>query len=330
MKARVRFALRLALTLALAAVLLRVVEWRDVMRVLAGLDRAWFALMLVSVSASRVVQAWQMSILLDRAGARVPLVRVFLANSAAALWSLALPGGMFAGAAKWHDLTRATGRGATVLAAMIYNRLALTLPLLAVGALAFAVEDPLGARGLAAGGAAALGAGSLAFALLFHAPAAHVERWAARLSGFLPRRLARPFGALVAATHDFRAFRRGDHALVLGLSLLTVPLRVTTLVCAVHAAGADLPALASAWTRVVLLAAQHLPITLGGIGVREGVLIPALGIYGVPPATAVAVGLTLMVPHLGVAALGLAHLALGSRGAAVTRQPAPAPAQAKG
>jgi hypothetical protein len=68
--------------------------------------------------------------------------------------------------------------------------------------------------------------------------------------------------------------------------------------------------------------AQVLPISLGGLGVREGALVLFLGPLGVPTASAVAVGLLVYGLNLCVSLLGAPAFALGGRGSSASRPPA--------
>ncbi len=59
----------------------------------------------------------------------------------------------------------------------------------------------------------------------------------------------------------------------------------------IQALGITVPLSTIIWVDAVLLAAGHVPITLGNFGVREGLVVAAFGLHGVPPDAAVAYGL---------------------------------------
>lgn len=61
------------------------------------------------------------------------------------------------------------------------------------------------------------------------------------------------------------------------------------------------------WLMAVLLVARRVPITISNLGVREGILIVVLGLYGVEPERAFAVGLVVFSGHIFVALFGLAY-----------------------
>jgi hypothetical protein len=82
--------------------------------------------------------------------------------------------------------------------------------------------------------------------------------------------------------------------------------------CAIHALGISLPNGAVLAFLPAVAAAQALPISLSGLGIREGLLVILLHPLGVPTGKAVAIGLlwygmTLVVSLLGAPAFAVGH-----------------------
>ncbi|HEY3671708.1 MAG TPA: lysylphosphatidylglycerol synthase transmembrane domain-containing protein [Acidimicrobiia bacterium] len=82
--------------------------------------------------------------------------------------------------------------------------------------------------------------------------------------------------------------------------------------CAIHALGISLPNGAVLAFLPAVAAAQALPISLSGLGIREGLLVILLHPLGVPTGRAVAIGLlwygmTLVVSLLGAPAFAVGH-----------------------
>ena len=95
---------------------------------------------------------------------------------------------------------------------------------------------------------------------------------------------------------------------------------------AVQALGIDVGfAVMMAFIPVVAMA-QVLPVSVNGLGLREGALVLLLRPLGVPTAQAVALGLLLYGMNLAVSLLGAPAFAVGSRTSARTGQPAARPA----
>jgi hypothetical protein len=83
--------------------------------------------------------------------------------------------------------------------------------------------------------------------------------------------------------------------------------------CAIHTLGVSLPNGAVLAFLPAVAAAQALPISLGGLGIREGLLVLLLHPLGVPTGKAIAIGLLWYGMTLVVSLLGAPAFAVGQR-----------------
>jgi glycosyltransferase 2 family protein len=196
-------------------------------------------------------------------------------------------------------LRRDTGRTDVVLAALLVARLfeVTVLAGLLVYALAWGVADRWPWVGLSA----------LVFALAFGAfaiVALVAGRFGASAVERLPFSFLRRHGASFATA--LKAIGR-DGGRVARAGLLSLPLAGGNVVAAwvvLGAYGLDIPAidafaLIPAMDSVILL-----PVTVSGVGLREGVFVYVLSGLGITEATAVAMALTRWCGELGRAAVG--------------------------
>jgi uncharacterized protein (TIRG00374 family) len=98
--------------------------------------------------------------------------------------------------------------------------------------------------------------------------------------------------------------------------------------CAIHALGVSLPNGAVLAFLPAVAAAQALPISLSGLGIREGLLVILLHPLGVPTGKAIGIGLlwygmTLVVSFLGAPAFAIGQRPGGSSGATADDPEAP-------
>ncbi len=207
-----------------------------------------------------------------------------------------------------NRLGRICGSRANAFATVIIERLTgwIVLPVLTLIALA-AKPSLLGHGGGRIAGALALGTLLvLAFVVWF----AEHPRGLGRLSG--GTHIRDWLGAVHTGLSVLRRNRRGAARILMvgfGYQLL--------LVAAIALAGAAIgvnPGLL-AWLAFapMVLIVQNLPITAGGLGVREGALILFLDAHGVNEGQAVLLGLSVYALTLLVSLLGAPALALGGR-----------------
>jgi uncharacterized membrane protein YbhN (UPF0104 family) len=234
----------------------------------------------------------QMTLLLGYVGCRVSWLRVFRANALAAFYALFTPGSLIAIAVKWTDLAAATGKRAVVFNAIVYSRLLLDLQPMIIGAAALAWANPLGEPMLAVavGSLAALG---LAAALCLFSPwLAPVGRLASIAVGrCLPVRLRAHLEHILDELEPFRAFPLTRHLSLAAMALSSFAVGIVVRLMIMKSLGFTVPLSTIIWVDAMLLAAGHVPITLGNFGVREGLVVAAFGLYGVPAEVAVAYGL---------------------------------------
>jgi len=253
-----------------------------------------FALMLVN----GVIQARRYQLLLSAGGVSLPLRLLLRVILQAIFVSQVLPrGGADVLRLAW--LRAATGRIDAVLAALMVARLGevTVMMTLLVYALSWGVADRWPWLGLSAA----------IFALVFIGFSVSVL-WTARFGPSALRRL--PIAALRRNAAAFARALQGigrDRGALARAMAWTVPMALGNVLSAwlvLRAYGLALPpgdalALVPAMDSVILL-----PVTVNGVGLREGVFVHVLTGFGVLESTAVAMALTRWCAELGRAAVG--------------------------
>jgi len=318
-------ALKLAFTAVVLAALVHAVGWRAIWASLSAARFDWLLGMYAIVCVNFVLAAAALRLILTKSGMRVSLGRVVVSNALANAYSLLLPGDIAAGVSKWWILSNATGERARVFVGIVLNKLVLGIPPLVFGAAALAWEDPLPGVPLARWAVLAIAIGlSAGIALLHPRTGAVAMAWVRRGVAPLPAGVRDAFDKLADAVALVRGFRPIDHLQILALASLITALGVVSLGCAVQALGASVPVSTLMWIPLGLYFSRLLPITVGNLGLREGVMIVSLGIHGVEAAVAVGVGLALFSHAILLGLIGGAcQLAVGLGWISLARPAAP-------
>ena len=119
----------------------------------------------------------------------------------------------------------------------------------------------------------------------------------------------------VGAVHTGIARLRREPKRAAGVLVAAVSYQLSVVAavwCAVHALGVSVPDAAVLAFIPAVAVAQVIPLSLGGLGIREGMLVLLLNPLGVPPGKAIGVGLlwygmTLLVSLLGAPAFAIGH-----------------------
>jgi len=230
-----------------------------------------------SLLAARWLQAVQTRIALREAGMEVGAVEVFRAQLVATFYTMFAPGDLVGGGVTWYLLKRLRGGGAVIATILIYVRLVLlasAIPFVIFGLL---MESRLHSASLFA----ALAAVSVATVAV---TVPLVFRSGARISGSLLAALSRRLGERTTRfqkvlatlqeciTACASASLRSTSA-VFGLGVLLHLLGSVGFWLAAEAAHANVPLHAFFWLWPLMIVVHMLPISFGGLGVREITLI---------------------------------------------------------
>jgi glycosyltransferase 2 family protein len=304
--------LRAAGSVGLLAWVLAHADLVEVFASLAEADLGRVALVLALLPGPMLISGWRWQLLLRAQGHALSL-RYLMTSALVALFARQLLPSIIGGdAVRLWDCCRAgVGRGAA-LAVLLVDRMLGALALVCFALLGLATARDLTAGlpwlpfWLGLGLAAALGA----VAAVFLPP-----RWLVLLSASLGDRvgprLRSPLQRLVAIGLPFR----GAHGVLgraFGLSLLLQVHVILLYWLMGEALGLGVPIGSYFVIIPVALFAMLLPVSINGIGLREGIFVLLLGLHGVEPARAVAFAWLEYAIYLAWAAVGAAVCAARS------------------
>lgn len=237
------------------------------------------------------------------------LWRISLVSS---FYSMLLPGLAAGGVVRWHRLARRDAMPGQALAVVMFGRTLSTAITVSVG-LACAAMDPI-VRGhpIWGGTLALIAVGLIAFiwmAFLTDRAAALVLMLSQRgsLSPFIRGHLCR----LAEHAGAFRSLGWMRLTATLLLMLANELIALASFYLLALALNLPLSAFAVGWTRAYVLMVTILPISILGIGVREGSLIAMLSVYHIDPASAVVYSTLILGRNVLTGILG-AGIELGS------------------
>lgn len=290
---RWRAALRLLVAIAVLGALFRWIPLHEVLGVLRSADPFDVASAFAWVLALQVAVAFRLRVLAEFQGLGLSTFAVFEINLATRFYGFLLPGGSFTGIAiRVFRLSREPRDWAAAGVAMLTDRTLATASLCAMGALFCAVARPpdpalwlipMLAVGVALG---------LLCIPLFSGWGASVTR---RLP--LPTSLRGALGRSRLAPADF--------VRVVAASVLAHLFGTAAYFCLAGALELEIGFAAVGWVRAAMLLATLLPVSIAGLGLREGAAVLLLAPHGIGDAAALAFALLVFaVSELAVSTLG--------------------------
>jgi len=222
----------------------------------------------------------RLALLMRAQGTRMTTFEALRINLAAVFYGLFVPGGELTGAAvRVHRLSGATGHYTAGVLGMAIDRVASTAAVCVTGFACWALDAH--DKPAAVSVAFVVGAGMVAAAI---APFA-AWRQRRRLTAILHMRGLRwTYAPVRRAVRELDVIARlpgRTIALLFFLSCLSQVSGVAAYAILAHALGLSLSLLTLGWVRSVVMIVTALPISVAGLGVREGALLLILRPYGV-------------------------------------------------
>jgi uncharacterized membrane protein YbhN (UPF0104 family) len=276
--------LRLAIAAAILAFVLHKVPISQVVDALASANGFYFFAALVTVLVARVVDAHRLRILAAAQRMVVPLGTAVHINLASVFYTLFVPGGTLAGgAARLIKLSAVAGRPAASLVTVFRDRWDATLTLALVG-LAFLALDPTDGELSAWTVLLATLVATVFLYVVVFVPV--ITRWGHALPRvpLLERKLTglrdtlRQTGRMPVSTH-IRAFATSIVSHAGGVLFYWMLAQSLDLEVSLVTIG---------WVRSAVVLISMVPVSLGGIGLREAAFLYFLTPYGIGSEQAVA------------------------------------------
>lgn len=278
MRAGLKTGLRAAISVALLAVLLGNVDTAQVTESLLRADLRWLAVAFLAALGAWAVNTAKWQRLLAVLGRRLPYGYLFALNFVGMFYSVLLPGQISGEVMKGIRLARGGAGTSEAVVSIGADRLTglAGLGIIGLTGLLLAPKVPVSE------------------AMLWLAAAAV----AAALAPFLLRRLP--------LVDRLAAYSRSP--LTLGVALLQAlvfqALVTLSNYFAAVSVGADIPLVALAWIVAAVSLVHLAPISLAGLGVREGAYVVLLQQYGVPASDGLALSLAVFGVIMAQALLG--------------------------
>ena len=293
---------RLLGTVGLMALALRGVEWPQLWAVLRGADWRWWGAGLALMLAVQAVAAVRWAMLARPVGFDLPLVLFVRRFFEGLFFNLFLPTSIGGDVVKAYRLADTTGGRVLAACTVLADRLAGLTALGVIGTTALVAHQ----RSLAATSSLAVGVAIAGGVMLVaRTVVANLER----LVAILPRN--RAVDLLAARLLPYQR-RPSLITSAIGWGLVVQIGGVLSTACVARSLGVAIPL--PTWFMVVPLVSLMtvLPISIGGMGVREGMMTVMLAPLGVRKETAVAIGLLAFLTSVACGFVGgLVFLAEG-------------------
>jgi len=284
-----KLSLRIVFSLALLGVVLWKIPLGEFLSHLGGVDLLPMFASYLLIPIMGYIDANRTKMMTDLQDMTLSVAHIVRINFITSFYSLFLPGYLAGGVIRWHRLARHDGKPAQALAIVLFGRVISTLVSVAIGFGCWALDVQARAVPLYGLALAALFLMLLfAYWLLFSSSAR-----AKSLADFLLRRrwvpgiVASKLGKVLQSGGRFDQLGARRLGATVGLLIVHELIGITSFYLLAVALDMPLSFISVGWIRCYIMLITLLPLTMMGIGVRDGSLIVLLKTYSIAPALAV-------------------------------------------
>jgi uncharacterized protein (TIRG00374 family) len=306
------YVLRLAIGIALLVALFSTIDLEETGRLFRNIRLDWIAAAIGIIALLRVVMSLRWKCVLTSQKSEVPFLELLRITWIGTFFGHFLPGGVGIDLIRGYELVRRESRAAEVATTLILDRFIGVWSMFAVALVGAVIAAP---SGQLTGIVPPLVLIQFLFLLGWFLAGALAKRWSAPIDPG-HRRAARIRAKLIGMAHSFTdaGRMRAIFPTVAGLALGTQLFRGLLFFCIYNAFAADVSALDCIALIPIVSLITLIPISIAGLGVREGALVVLFRIVGVPDEISVSVGLVSHLLHVLVTAPGaLLWLSQGNR-----------------
>jgi uncharacterized protein (TIRG00374 family) len=292
--------LKLALGLGLIAVVLHFVDFNEMVEVVRRLDPRFILLIIALIYTDRALMVYKWNPLLHTVGIHVPFGVLFRLYVVAPFAGMLLPAGVGSDLFRAYGVSRYGFNVKAVLASILVERALgfmamLVLVLTSIGLAFYLFREALAhfaALWWVLGSSVLLVTGMVAVYYLVSGQGGNSSR---RISTLL---LVRQFQQIYRITQQYKG-QRGTLGVALAWTCLEqlVPIGMNFLVA--RSLHVDVSIFEVAAIVPIIVLAIRLPISLGGIGIQEGLSVALYALVGVSPAEALLMNALGRVLHVG-------------------------------
>jgi uncharacterized protein (TIRG00374 family) len=275
---------------------------------LQSLRQVNLPLMLVTyliIPITGYIDANRTKMMADIQGMTLSINQIVRISFITSFYSLFLPGYLAGGVIRWHRMARHDNKPAQAFATIVFTRLLSTIVTVLVG-LACWLLDPTARRNLAFGAGLGLLLAALCLTYWIVFDSGRAQRLANWLGShrWVPKLVAEKLAKVLRSVGRFGDLTWRRLASTLALLVLSELIGTMSFYLVSIAMHLDLPFVSVGWVRAYVTLITLLPISIMGLGVRDGSLVVMLRTYGVAPALAVTLSVLLLSRTVVLGLLG--------------------------
>ncbi len=254
-----------------------------VSEIIAAINSAkinYLVVALVLSILSQWVLANRLRFLTDRQGMLLSTFQVLEINFSSVFYGLFLPGGnLTAVTVRFYKLSNVDRKFSEAFVSLVFDRIAATISLCMIGVLFWLIESPLHTGYIGLGMILSLGLSSILYLLLFGRRSSLA--WGKYFDYTKWPSVSNKVHSLFSSFKQYQKLSPHSLAYILSLSITAHLLGILIYYLLAISLGINISFVTIGWIRSAVLIISMVPISVSGLGIREGVSLFLLKPYGV-------------------------------------------------
>lgn len=306
MKRLLLWALRLCITVSILYYLFTKIPFSEVIASITSAKVGYVLIGFLIWIFIRYIAAYRMKLLINKQGMSLSTLQILRISFSTIFYGLFLPGGYITGGlVRWHKLSKPDNKSAEAVAAIIFDNIVDITTLCTLGILFWVLDKPSDQKYIGLSLSTILGGLFVAYVLIFTRTIFPSTRNLNLIKlTFIPKVLRDKANKLIISLSQYKNLSPGYLGAIFALSLACNLFGILAHYLFVLSLNINISPITIAWIRSSLFILATLPISISGLGVREGALVFLLRPYGVSAADAIALAFLLRSVGLGIAGIG--------------------------
>jgi len=279
---------------------------RELINALVNVDTGYILLALFTFFIPHYIKAIQLNIFTRLQGMSFTTLELLKISFVTQFYGLLLPGELSTGLVKWHKLSRENKMRAQAVACIVLTRAMHTLSLAILGVTFFLIEMPYNSAPVLISLVLGLIMAILLYLSITHAPLANaLKNTINTLRPIkLPETIRKKIANIWHSLEQFHTINPLKLNYALFLSFVSHLAGIIPIYFIMLALKINVPITSIIWIRAAVTFLQLLPISISGLGVREGAFVFLLKTYNIPAPDAMALSLIIFSMVVLMALIG--------------------------
>lgn len=307
MRKKLIFITKLLISLGILYYILKITPFSEIAASLSSARLIYIIIGMVLCLLNVYVSAAQMKIITDNQQLSLSINQITSINFITRFYGFFLPGYLSGGAIRWYKLSRPDNKPVEAISSIGFNRL-LTMIIVVASGIIFFILDSSAASNLRF----IYSLTGILAALLFGYLILNNRKLASFITNHMIKKtesvslgsFRQKIGAVLNSAVRFHTLSLRSHIHLIGLAVIWRLIGIMSFYLFTCSIEIRISFMSAGWISSVTLIMVMLPISISGLGIREGTLVVLLNLYGVSPHYAVALSFIIFLEHILAAAIG--------------------------